>query len=350
MSQLALLRRRPHVALIPITVVAVGALTTRPSFIPMTSLLALMHAYIRVLARQSSHLYMYALALSGVLAFATSVAHVSTAQDALSSATASFLSLFALSCVASLVAVSAILADVSLSRQSQIHDSEFIVFPAIWVTAWQAIAHISPLGWLTTWSPVIGAEAYTWMRPIFGSWGIMWVVAAWAKAFGMFIVEATDGQPVRRRSAIALIAVLVALTVPSYFDRSYPLPSALSPSSTPVTVACALPRLLPGQTALDAYVKETQKLVKDAKIILWPEGAVRFENMKDREAAIERLRNFSGASHDSYIGMTFEQPLTLDDGDLHVRHKIQNGLVLVGGKDGAVFEYYKRNLVPCPSV
>lgn len=260
MLQLRILRRRPHVALVPIAVAGMGALTTRPSFIPITILLSLVQAYTQVLAKRSSNSYIILLSL--FLGLATSVAHISTARDALSSAATSFLSLLLLSSFASLVAVSAIIADASLRRQSQVQHAEVVLFPAIWVTAWLAIAHLSPLGWLTTWSPVIGTEAYAWMRPVFGSWGLMWVMAAWSQALGMIVLEAveedeepplitienTDGQllarritsPARRHSAIALAVALFVLSVPSYFDRDYPLPST-SPTSTPLTVACVLP-------------------------------------------------------------------------------------------------------------
>lgn len=365
-STIALLQRirhQPHATILPcVTLVGIGALSTRPAFVPMTILLSLLQIYFRTVFKTSADFKKYWGALVAVvidLALATSVAHAPTSLGALDSKAESIFGLFIISLIASAVAVSSVVLENIVEQRCPSTRTNVLLSPAIWLTVWQVIAHISPMGWLTTWSPVLGTDAYAWMRPIFGPLGMMWAMAAWARTLGAFLLsiaeegetplitlEDTDEQvatvqpsrPPQNRSATVLLIALLALSIPSYFDRTYPV-SLSSPDNASVKVACALPPPPRGdQTILDSYVKETQTLVPQAKVILWPETAVRFENANDRETAVQRLMQFNGATHDSFIAMTFEERMPSS--------KIRNGLVLVGGKEGAIFEYYKRNLVP----
>jgi len=93
---------------------------------------------------------------------------------------------------------------------------------------------------------------------------------------------------------------------------------------------------------LDRFIAESQHHT-GARILLWPEGAVRFETSVQREEAIKRVQE---EIKGPLVGVTFTEPVPHDAGWKHAREgKWRNGLVLVG-PHGPVAEYYKRNLVP----
>jgi hypothetical protein len=249
--------------------------------------------------------------------------------------------------------------------------TKLTLFPTFWATIWQFISHTSPVGQLVTWSPVTGIASYEWMRPYFGPWGINWLVGAWAiviaEVVGAWFIGPGDdsdppgllipslvsnGEPQPRRPAFSpgphrtlLFATsLLVLTAPSFLPANPPLP--WSDSSTPLPVGCILPHPPSpgdGSTPLDRFIAESRHH-NGARVLLWPEGALRFETISQREEAINRVRN---EIRGPLIGVTFTEPVPPNAGWEHSRDgKWRNGLVLVG-PDGPVAEYYKRNLVPC---
>ena len=228
-----------------------------------------------------------------------------------------------------------------------------------------------------TWSPVTGIASYEWMRPFSGSWGINWLVGGWAiviaEVVGAWFIGPGDepephgplipslvsnGEPQPRRPTsspgprrtLFLATVLLVLTSPPFLSPAIPL-LPWSTSSTPLPVGCVLPHP-PSHgdesTSLDRFIAESRQH-NGARILLWPEGALRFETIAQREEAINRVRKeISGP----LVGVTFTEPVPASAGWEHSRDgKWRNGLVLVG-PDGPVAEYYKRNLVPstCPSI
>ncbi|KAI0046594.1 hypothetical protein FA95DRAFT_1458102, partial [Auriscalpium vulgare] len=251
--------------------------------------------------------------------------------------------------------------------------SRITFFPAIWATVWQGVAFASPLGHLQTWSPVLGIDAYDWMRPVFGTWGINWVVGAFAvvcaEAVGAWFIgpidlemEDADVSPLidvpldvipQSRAAsrgswhtFFLGVSLLALATPSFVLPLHTLRPWDLTSSTPLVVGCILPQPLrrnQHMTTLERFITESAQY-NAAKVLLWPEGAVRFENPTQRaEMLAEIQRRVVGP----IIGVGFEEPIPRDDPDWqHARpSQRRNGLVLVG-PDGVLAEYYKRHLVP----
>lgn len=209
------------------------------------------------------------------------------------------------------------------------------------------------------------------MRPFFGTWGINWLVGAWAIVIAEIVgawfigpgdesepqgplipslVSDDDSQPRRPTSSpgpyrtLLLTTVLLVLTSPSFFSPAIPL-LPWSNSSTPLLVGCVLPHPPSsgnGSTPLDTFIAES-KQNNGALILLWPEGALRFETIAQREEAINRVRN---EIKGPLVGVTFTEPVPASAEWEHSRDgKWRNGLVLVG-PNGPVAEYYKRNLVP----
>jgi len=254
-----------------------------------------------------------------------------------------------------------------LSPRFRIPWAKATFFPAVWATVWQIVSHTSPVGHLVTWTPIASA-GYEWMRPLFGTWGINWLVGAYAiviaELVGVWFIGpveefeshgplipgvdlSTEPQLITATTSYhthILSAVLLALTIPSFFSPALPiLPWAAS--STPLSIGCVLPHpSLPGDgiSALDRFIAESKQHTS-ARILLWPEGALRFESSVQREEALARVeKEIKGP----LVGVTFTEPVPREAGWEHARKgKWRNGLVLVG-PNGPVGEYYKRNLVP----
>ena len=291
---------------------------------------------------------------------------------ALSSTTSSIFSLWIISSLSSAVAFGAIIISDRVSLRVSNPSTKLTLFPTFWATVWQTTSHLNPVGHLVTWSPVTGIASYEWMRPFFGAWGVNWLVGAWAIVIADIvgswfigpgdesepqeplipsIVSNGDSQPSRPTSSpgphrtLFLTAVLLVLTSPSLFSPVTPL-LPWSTSSTPLPVGCILPHPPSsgdGSTPLDRFIAESRHH-NGARVLLWPEGALRFETVAQREEAINRVRD---EVKGPLVGVTFTEPVPDSAGWGHSRDgKRRNGLVLVG-PDGPVAEYYKRNLVPC---
>jgi hypothetical protein len=148
-----------------------------------------------------------------------------------------------------------------------------------------------------------------------------------------------------RRPMWLFAALLLALSIPSYFVQTLPL-SPTAENSLSITVGCALPGPVTGghPPQFEDFVNVTKVLSPLAKIVIWPEGAIRFESLKDRKDKIAIIT--SQVLHENaqaLIGIGFEE--SLSGTGSQGRHLTRNGFLLLG-KDGVVHEYYKRNLVP----
>ncbi|KAI0275166.1 hypothetical protein BC834DRAFT_965597 [Gloeopeniophorella convolvens] len=350
------------------TTLALPALSPRPALVPLTLLVATLLVYSRIVTPRPHAPRTIFVALVGV-SLASTISHLLPSIHALSSPISSILSLWIISSISSFIAFGAILSD-RFSLHVSTPWAKITFFPAIWASVWQLIAHISPVGHLVTWSPVTGIEGYDWIRPSFGAWGINWLVGASAvivaECVGVWFIgpgeefesdgplipnlasdnELQPSKPVPTRGSrhtLLLSLTVLGLAIPSFFLPTVPN-LTWSAASTPLSVGCVLPHSphVDGTPTLDAFIEES-KQHNNAHILLWPEGALRFENSEQRDAAFEKVReNVQGP----LVGVTFIEPVPASAGWEHSREgKWRNGLVLVGS-DGPVAEFYKRNLVP----
>ncbi len=104
--------------------------------------------------------------------------------------------------------------------------------------------------------------------------------------------------------------------VPSYSFSALPVP-LVSPYTTLVSLACALP--LPStvenennKPGIDDYIHETRTLTPLAKVVLWPEAAVRLETPESKAYVIEQVQNYTQAS---VVAVSFEDLVPSDDQD-----------------------------------
>jgi hypothetical protein len=347
------------------------ALSPTPSFIPLVLLVSTLLVFTRIIVPRPHVPRTMFWAVMGV-SFASTISHIMPSINALSSPASSIAFLWLISSLSSCIAFLALLSD-RLSPRFNIPWARLTFFPAVWATVWQIASHTSPVGHLVTWSPVAGA-GYEWMRPLFGTWGINWLVGAYAitiaELVGAWFIGPVEefephgplipnidlnGEPEpiapatsQTHHRLFFSAALLALTIPSFFSPALPI-LPWSASSTPLSVGCVLPHpTLPGDgtSALDRFIAESKQHT-GTRILLWPEGVLRFETSTQREEAIARVqKEIKGP----LVGVTFTEPVPREPGWEHAREgKWRNGLVLVG-PDGTVGEFYKRNLVPSMSI
>lgn len=249
--------------------------------------------------------------------------------------------------------------------------AQILLFPTLWATFWSIGARFSPVGRLLMWSPVQGFERYEWIARVAGPSGIDWAVAACAvvvtQIFGAWLMGPNTGQdseqeriidvdndenppktppPSDSHRVLYLATLLALLTLPSFFNNGVPL-SPSSVDTTPLTVGCVLPSSIYDKnqtTALDDYLDISKKMTS-AQIIIWPEGAVKFDNPEEREAGFEKINSqMSG----TFVGVSFEEFVpTQAGGRVGMR---RNGFALIAPLNHTEtivqMEYYKRNLVP----
>ena len=336
------------------------ALSLSPSFIPVILLLAVLRLFLNTV-------FSYELAWPKIQLGIAIVAGSATLSNYGPTVSAlpevplltALSSMFWLCFVVSGLAFTTVIADMSFRSSVQHPSAQLILFPMIWATVLCIVSRFSPLGYLSSWSPTLGVSAYSWLRPYLGPSSIDWVAGAWAvvlsEVSGMWImgekkdvqqeellIVVTDDEqdsikPVRSRWLIGLSVLLCLGALPSYLY--WPLPVPVNSNQTvPLLVSCALPFVkdFHREPSFDEYLHETATLVSLAKVILWPEGAVQFPTAENKAEAISRIQN---AASGSAIGVSF---VDTDNSTT----KMRNGFMLID-RDGLMFEYYKRHLVPC---
>lgn len=369
---------RPILVYVPLaTLIAFFALSSSPSFFPLILLLATVRLYVTTVASRKYGLLKLVLmvaCLSVSMAAANVVPSFSALPAHIASALICLDFLTTLTCI---IAVVTIYADTKYRASMHTPWTRLLFFPTLWASALFIMTSISPIGRLAMWTPVSGIHAYSWLRPYFGAVGIDWIVAAWAvvlhELLGMWIIgsppeviETTEGegehlididddspseaqhraqQPRRSQSLLYLSGLLCLLAIPSYSFSSLPTP-LISKETTWISLSCALP--LPSNVenennkpALDDYIRETQRLTPLAKVVLWPEGAVRLDTLSTKSEIIERVKENAGRS---VVAVSFEDlppPNAVDDNGPR-RH----GIMFID-KNGFMGEYYKRSLLPC---
>jgi hypothetical protein len=146
---------------------------------------------------------------------------------------------------------------------------------------------------------------------------------------------------------VGILALCLSFaTVPSFLIPQFPLLVSDINISTPLTVGCVLPsfqRYKHHVLTLDDFIKESRKVESLARVILWPEGAVVFNNASERDEGLQLVReSFNG----TYTGVSFEE--TIDDPrDLTGRTSIRRTGIAIVSKNSEPQIYYKRHLVPC---
>ncbi|KAG1757787.1 hypothetical protein EDB19DRAFT_1891479 [Suillus lakei] len=341
---------------------ALVSLGPNPTFVPLVLLLTILRIHgLRIACRSTRVLELICswVAVTG----GASLAHYSSATNALSSSSQSFAAVAVMSAITYVLAILPFYVDIRFHRRFQTVWAQITFLPVVWATTWAIVSHFSPVGRLLNWSPVSTSHPFHWLLPYTGPMGIDWAVGACAAlssevAAAWLMDSDNDEQPVhistspgeaqsnrRSRSLLTLGTLLIALALPSLHGS---LPARIDTlyGVSPMGVACALPPVRNSQhPTLGDFIAETRKLTSQAKVVLWPESSVVFNSEGEREAAFEELRK---DIQQSLIGVAFEEYVPQDPSNPQSRMK-RNGLALVHReqkKGEEVVQYYKRNLVP----
>lgn len=353
------------------------ALGPTPTFIPLVGLVAVLRVGTRLILPRP-HAPRRLSVLTAFVTLGTSIAYGAEGLTALSSMAGSLAALVGLSTVFSSVTIFPFF----IASKFDVYQNPFI-FPAIWAFVWSLASSANPVGRLGAWSPLLGLGGYSWTRPYLGAVGLDWVLAAWAEIVGVVFTKFFWGgdsseyqpledqtqyfspsndegdqsngppqpnrnqpQPNQKKSSflfLALFGIVCAGSIPSFSVDVLPLPIA-STDTVPLGLACALPTITSEKQPIYSYIDETVRLASLARIVLWPEGAIEFDSVQDREDKLEKVKKVASLNG-IFIGVSFTEPAP-EPMDTHdVRRKKRNGIVLVNAT-GPVYEYYKRNLVP----
>ncbi|OAX44439.1 hypothetical protein K503DRAFT_729511 [Rhizopogon vinicolor AM-OR11-026] len=334
-----------------------------PTFIPLVLLLATLRLHgLRIAFRSTRVPELMCSWL--VVTIGAAMAHSSSATNALSSPTLSFVAVGVMSAITYVCAIFAFYIDICFSRRFPTIWAQVTFFPVVWAMTWSAVSHISPVGRLLNWSPVSTSHPYGWLLPYTGPAGIDFAVAACAalctEVAAIWLMGSDEEEQLvistssvdqasskrRSRNLLTLGILLATLALPS-LHVSLPLRIDTSFNASPLGVACALPPLRKGShPVLSDFIAETRKLTPLAKVVLWPESAVVFHSQEEREDAFELLRK--DIQH-SLIGVAFEEFVPEDPLNPSGSRMKRNGLALVNHEQkrgDEIVQYYKQNLVP----
>lgn len=351
------------------------ALGPSPKFIPLILLLVTLKIYVGIIVHRQ-YAFVKLFAIWFFLTVSISASHLTSVLEASSSPGYALIGLISTIGLTSIFAAIPILVDIAYSRHVRNLWFQLSFFPAAWATTWWLVSYLSPIGRLTTWSPVQGLDVYDWIIPYFGPIGIDFLVGAWtvilSQIAGIWIVGTppmsvqddegahlisapsldenfvydnrgnSSNQIHRSRQTFLFIAMTsVGLLALTSLQPVLPLPTN-SFSTSMLSVACALPYKPNQNPTFDDYLAQTVQLVSTAKVILWPEGAVRFNSAKEKTEAVGKIQNIAQGS---LIGVAFEE---YAPSDTQSRTQLRrNGIMFIDQKHGVVNEYFKRNLVPC---
>ncbi|KAJ3917049.1 hypothetical protein F5877DRAFT_80297 [Lentinula edodes] len=355
---------------------SVFALTTVPSFIPFTLHLSILLFSAHLLTSHSAKTRIFVLWFA--LSLVKSFHWFKPSLNALSTPFTSLLVLFSHGAITSFITLLLVIVYARSRTRLWMYSSwtQIMLFPAIWATAWYALAHMSPVGYLTSWSPVSGSPTYDWLMPVFGTPIKDWLVAAWAVVFSQLgemwymgeespeeaslldhehLVPHSIDSVIKSRfkGTLTFGAVLLVLTAPSYIwhgsDLALPRPIIAS-DSTPLTVGCVLPpRAKSKQNHLQLTFEDfliESRTMNTANILLWPEGAVSFTDEDERKNALETVRSMI-TSPNQRVGVSFEESYRdLADPTGRGHPLRRTGLALVSKSNATEMLYFKRNLVP----
>jgi hypothetical protein len=347
-------------AIFPLLLIASSALAFGPSatITPIILTLTLLLVYSRFLFRSAAPIPQ--LVLLCALALGSTIFRYQAALTALSSSAESITALFVSALILSFFTLLTLCADTKFCTRFKSSWAQITLFPALWATLWATISHISPVGRLSTWSAADNSDAYNWIVPIAGPASKDWIIGAWAVVLSQFIGAwymgrpdedlLLDNQPRSQQFGfhfqVGFLAICLSFaTIPSFLISQFPLPVSNINVSTPLTVGCVLPsfqRYKHHVLTLDDYISESLKIQSFARVILWPEGAVVFNNASERDEGLQLVREKITGSH---TGVSFEE--TMDDPrDLTGRTSIRRTGIAMVSKYSEPHIYYKRHLVP----
>lgn len=334
------------------------SLTKTPPFWPLVMLISSSQLYIQNFhKRPHSGSKIFCLWLS--ISLAGTVTNLAPALHALSSSTSSLLMMACMSLIESGVSLIIVMADARVIGQNINPWAKTLLFPTLYASVWSGLSHLSPLGRLIMWSPTEGVGRLSWLLPITGPCIFDWTVAACAVLLTQIVSHWLMGpnidDPPKTSSSnnqytLTLASFLAVLTLPSFVMNNVPLPPS-SLSTTPLTVGCVLPSTIYDKrkpTELAEFIEVSKKMT-NAHILIWPEGAVRFDNAQQKKEAFKQVsNNMSG----TYVGVSFDEFVPDESGGR--TGKRRNGFALIAplNKSDSIaeFEYYKRHLVPGKSL
>jgi len=358
-------------AFLATTTLASIALSPSPNAPALVGLLVALQLYPRLFSKKSNKFVLpWAASTLGAVA-----SHTGAASNALQGSFISTVVLAGISAVVSAIPVAVIYLDARFTKGHRYSWSQLAAFPAYWASTWGIIAMLTPVGRLVAWSPVTALGPYAWVSSYLGPWGLDFIVAAWsvvlteviATPLSQYILSiqdpdhprnvepivpytdnpdeprANDHSPFWHKSAFALS--LLALTVPSLWTSTIPNPT-YTVTTTPFSLGCVLPQTLPHHPhhtpTVEDYIMETKKMTS-AKLVLWPEGAVKFDNEAHRNETLEKIaaqvfKNRKGF----HVGIGFEEDAPES---WNKRASRRNGFALLVDNT-TVLQYYKRHLVP----
>jgi hypothetical protein len=354
-------RYRNPVFLSILTVSSALAFGPYATIMPIILTLTLLLVYSRFIFRSAHSCRVLQAYLLCALAVGASFSRFRASLSALSTPAESIAALFVSALILSCLTLLALYVDTKFCTRFNSSWAQITLFPALWATLWCTISYFSPVGHLSTWSAADHSDAYNWIVPIAGPASKDWIIGAWAVVMSQFIgawymgrqdedILPQDNQPRRQQFhfQVGILALcLTFATIPSFLIPQFPLPVSDINVSTALTVGCVLPpfqRYKHHVLTLDDFIKESEKIRSSARVILWPEGAVIFNNASERDEGLELVRKRLPGTH---IGVSFEE--TMDDprdstGKTSIR---RTGLAVVSQGSSEPHIYYKRHLVPC---
>ncbi|KAJ7109972.1 hypothetical protein C8R44DRAFT_634246 [Mycena epipterygia] len=351
----AFIQRSPNA--FHITIISVSSffgLATAPSLIPLTATLAMLLLYAPILFHRP-HRVMYTALLWFSITLSTSFRRLAPTLNSLSTAGPSVAVLLAMTSLTSAFAIFAIFLDLRIC--TRVGTNQAVFFPAIWTTLWAASSRM-PLGRLTSWSPVLGTQSYSWTAPWVGTTGIDWTVAAWAvvisQSIGIWYMGDSEDEVFTTRTSESvtrshgtwiLAGFLTALTIPSLIFSGTPLPVNPPETISPFTIGCVLPSASKYNYALtlDDYITESKSV--HATLLLWPEGAVAFSSESERDAGFKHIQQAIN-NQATYWAVSFEDVVPDPSDDTGRTSISRTGVAILSNSPDVHLEYYKRHLVP----
>jgi len=358
------------VAFLTTTILAVIGLSPSPNAAGLVGLLVVLQMHQRLFSKKVDKLVSPWVAAT----IGTTISHLSAASNALQASFLSTILLAVISAVVSVIPIAATHIDAKfIGKNHRYTWFRLAGPPAFWASTWGVISMLTPTGRLLMWTPVTGMGPYTWISPYLGPWGIDFIVAAWsivlteaiAIPLSRHVQDPEDMRNIERvtpytdnpdepahrdhssfRLKSAFTIFLLILAIPSLWTSTIPNPTYTS-ITTPFTVGCALPQthlpyMSPHSPTLHDYIMETRKMT-NAKLVLWPEGTLKFDTEADRNETLNRIASdVLSIRKGLHVGVGFEE---VSPEPRNKRASKRNGFALLVDNT-TVLQYYKRNLVP----
>ncbi|KAG7452396.1 uncharacterized protein BT62DRAFT_1000131 [Guyanagaster necrorhizus] len=343
-SRRLILIDHPYLVFNALTFVTAVLATSSPSLIPAVLHLSALLVYTPLLVNRPSANKQAAFLWIN-LSFAKFVIFFAPAIHALSSPAPSLALLFLGGLITSAITLATLYIHTKLRSRLLSAWSQIMLFPALWAAVWWGVSSVSPIGRLTSWTPVVDTMGYSWMLKWLGPVMDDWITAAWAVVIseiaGAWLMSSEsleEEEPLLgNRGPGSKNETTAAASMPSWRCILY-LSTLLAVST--------IPSFIVSDIVLFGYhsVQQTKKLDGQAQVLLWPEGAVTFRDESQRAAALAEVQK---TIRGSLVGVSFEESVK-DPSDATGRSLLRrNGMVVVSNKSSSPhLEYYKRHLVP----